>query len=142
MSTDLQSRLLGFYDSYVSLMNFLHGTWGSDAITSSTHTLATDYSTGQITFIEKESSYGIAISLINFIGTNSNEWRDDNQTQAEPTPQSNIELEVAATGAYTKAYIIHCDSGCKWEQATLSGTEGAWEITVDSLRIWDVVVLI
>lgn len=142
MSTDLQSRLLGFYDSYVSLMNFLHGTWGSDAITSSTHTLATDYSTGKITFIEKESSYGIAISLINFTGTNSNEWRDDNQTQAEPTPQSNIELKVAATGSYTKAYIIHCDSGCKWEQATLSGTNGAWEITVDSLRIWDVVVLI
>ena len=141
VSADLQNRLLGFYDSYVSVLNFLHGAWGSDAITSSTHTLATDYSTGKITFIEKESSYGIAISLINFIGTNSDQWRDDNQTQAEPTPQSNIELKIAATNAYTKAYIIHCDSGCKWEETTLSGTNGAWEITVDSLRVWDVVVL-
>jgi dextranase len=141
VSADLQNRLLGFYDSYVSVLNFLHGAWGSDAITSSTHTLATDYSTGKITFIEKESSYGIAISLINFIGTNSDQWRDDNQTQAEPTPQSNIQLKIAGTCTYTKAYIIHCDSSCKWEQTSLSGTNGAWEVTVDSLRVWDVVVL-
>lgn len=141
MSTDLQNRLLGFYDSYVSVMNFLHGAWGSDAITSSTHTLAADYSTGKITFIEKESDYGIAVSLINFIGTNSDQWRDDNQTQAEPIAQSNIQLKIAGNYTYTKAYIIHCDSGCKWEQTTLSGTNGAWEVTVDSLRIWDVVVL-
>lgn len=142
MNSDLQNRLLNYYDSYVSALSLLKGTWGTDSITSSTHNLGTDYSIGKISYVEKKSNGMTAVSLVNFIGTTTTNWRDDDQTQAEPTVQTNIELKIADSGSHTKAYVIHCDQNCEWAQAVLSGSAGAWEVTADSLNIWDVVVLI
>lgn len=135
------NKIINYYDAFVAFWQILNGEWGTDEVTSSSHKLSNDYQKDTIAYVEKKSSKGRIISLINFIGTAHDSWRDNDGTQVPPQSQNNIKLHININEPINNVFLIHLDQSPEPIQAEYTKTNSGIDLTVDKLDIWDMIFI-
>jgi len=147
MRGELRDAMISYYDFLVAYENILRdgGTSNTPDISCSDFQFSINAwppQTGKVSVSGRESGNRQVISLINFTGATSLNWRDNTGTQAVPKTYQKVRLKLNTNRSVQKIWIASPDSN-NGTPVTLdySQTAGSVSFELPSLKYWDLIVV-
>ncbi|MFA5971765.1 MAG: glycoside hydrolase family 66 protein [Lentimicrobiaceae bacterium] len=147
MRGELRDAMISYYDFLVAYENLLRdgGTSNIPDISCSDFQFSINAwppQTGKVSVSGREAGNRQVISLINFTGATSLNWRDNTGTQAVPKTYQKVRLKLNTTRSVQKIWIASPDSNNGTPVAlNFSQTAGSVSFELPSLKYWDMIVV-
>ena len=145
MSSDLQDKLLSYYDFLVGYENILRGGGEKKSVTLSSD--AVKFAQwgpvkGSVNTLTYEVDGKLVIHLLNFEKAAHLDWRDDSMTQAQPSTHENFVVSLRTSREVKNVWTASPDvNGGVPRKAHWNSSIISVNITVPSLTYWTMIVL-
>jgi dextranase len=145
MSSDLQDKLLSYYDFLVGYENILRGGGEKKSVTLSSD--AVKFAQwgpvkGSVNTLAYEVDGKLVIHLLNFEKAAHLDWRDDSMTQAQPSTHENFVVTLRTSREVKNVWTASPDvNGGVPRKAHWNSSIISVNITVPSLTYWTMIVL-
>jgi dextranase len=150
MSDELVNRERNMYDFIVAYENLLRDGQSetNNKVYFYEHSASRADNVGSIWYDTKADSKYQIIQMINLIGVNNNEWRNDDYSNKTPDMQTNIKLKYYYTDNINSVYITSpdpayncCTKALKIESKSSDDTGKYIEFTVPTLEYWNMIYM-
>lgn len=145
MSSELQDKLLAYYDFLVGYENILRGGGVKKTVTVSSDAVKIapwGPVKGSVNTLAYEVDGKLVIHLLNFEKAAHLDWRDDSMTQVQPSTLENIDITLRTTKEINNVWIASPDiDGGVPRKAEWSGSVISVKVNVPLLNYWTMIVL-
>lgn len=145
MSSELQDRLVSYYDFLVGYENLLRdgGEKKNVTVSSDTAKIAPwGPVKGSVNTLAYEVDGKLVIHLLNFSNATHLDWRDDSMNQAAPSQIENLDISLRTSRDVKNVWLASPDiDGGVPRKASWSGSAISVKIEVPSLSYWTMVVV-
>ena len=145
MSSDLQSRLVAYYDFLVGYENILRDGGEKKALTVSSDAVKMALwgpVKGSVNTLAYEVDGKLVIHLLNFEKATHLDWRDDSMNQVTPSKHENFDVTLRTSRDIKKVWIASPDvDGGVPREAQWSSSIISVKIDVPSLEYWTMIVI-
>lgn len=145
MSSELQDKLLSYYDFLVGYENILRGGGEKKSVTVSSDAVKMAQwgpVKGSVNTLAYEVDGKLVIHLLNFEKATHLDWRDDSMNQAQPSVIENFDITLRTSRDIQNVWIASpdIDGGvprkAEWKSSIISVN-----VKVPSLNYWTMIVL-
>ncbi|MDX1699210.1 MAG: glycoside hydrolase family 66 protein [Melioribacteraceae bacterium] len=145
MQDDLKNSLKEYYDFMVAYENLLRD--GGDFVIPDVSSKSISLNnwppiTGNASVVGKKIDNKTVIQLLNFDGTNTLSWRDNNKIQTKPNAFADFDLSIAVDHSVSKVWFASPDfKGGASKEVEYIQNGNTIQITVPYLEYWSMIVL-
>lgn len=140
----LEDALVEYYDFLVAYQNVLRegGDFDHPTLQSSLDLAPWPAATGQVAVVGRDLGQRQSLQLINFVGLDNLEWRDNSGTKPQPGVLTDIDIVHSDSRTVKEIWFASPDLHDGASQS-LAFTQNGSEIsfTVPELRYWDLIVI-
>ncbi len=144
MPADLSESLVKYYDFLVAYQNVLRegGDFNHPTVQSNRNLAPWPANVGEIAVIGRDLGDKQSLQLINFVGLNNLEWRDNSGTKPSPGIVTDIEITHSDSRTVKDVWVASPDlDGGASQSLSFTQTDDQIQFTVPELQIWDLVVI-